>query len=146
MFLTDEEKRMRDGAEGDAVAAAMDLLLRYGAALDAGTSISKGPRGQRGTGVVPREITGSRTGGGQATIRSGSSKAAADEDGQMPCLPEATASSLLNRSYWAISRPVARNTRSRATPSTASRIACSAVARSWSAAVTARLRQLTAVT
>jgi predicted aconitase len=35
MFLTDDEKRMRDGAEGDAVAAAMDLLLRYGAALDA---------------------------------------------------------------------------------------------------------------
>ena len=26
---------MRDGAEGDAVAAAMDLLIRYGAALDA---------------------------------------------------------------------------------------------------------------
>ena len=26
MFLTDEEKRMRDRAEGDAVAAAMDLL------------------------------------------------------------------------------------------------------------------------
>jgi hypothetical protein len=36
MHLTDEEKRMRDGAEGPAVAAAMDLLIRYGAALDAG--------------------------------------------------------------------------------------------------------------
>jgi predicted aconitase len=35
MFLTDDEKRMRDGAEGDAVAAAMDLLIRYGGALDA---------------------------------------------------------------------------------------------------------------
>ena len=35
MFLTDDEKRMRDGAEGDAVAAAMDLLIRYGYALDA---------------------------------------------------------------------------------------------------------------
>ena len=35
MFLTDTEKRMRDGAEGPAVAAAMDLLIRYGAALDA---------------------------------------------------------------------------------------------------------------
>ena len=35
MFLTEEEKRMRDGAEGDAVAAAMDLLIRYGYALDA---------------------------------------------------------------------------------------------------------------
>ena len=35
MFLTDDEKAMRDGAEGPAVAAAMDLLLRYGAALDA---------------------------------------------------------------------------------------------------------------
>jgi predicted aconitase len=35
MFLTDDEKRMRDGAEGAAVAAAMDLLIRYGAALDA---------------------------------------------------------------------------------------------------------------
>jgi hypothetical protein len=35
MFLTDAEKRMRDGAEGDAVAAAMDLLIRYGEALDA---------------------------------------------------------------------------------------------------------------
>ncbi len=33
MFLTEEEKRMRDGAEGDAVAAAMDLLIRYGARL-----------------------------------------------------------------------------------------------------------------
>jgi predicted aconitase len=35
MFLTDEEKRMRDGAEGAAVAAAMDLLIRYSNALDA---------------------------------------------------------------------------------------------------------------
>jgi predicted aconitase len=35
MHLTEEEKRMRDGAEGAAVAAAMDLLIRYGAALDA---------------------------------------------------------------------------------------------------------------
>ena len=35
MHLTDEEKRMRDGAEGDAVAAAMDLLIRYGEALGA---------------------------------------------------------------------------------------------------------------
>ena len=35
MFLSDDEKRMRDGAEGLAVAAAMDLLIRYGAALDA---------------------------------------------------------------------------------------------------------------
>src|SRR5580698_11207203 len=35
MFLTEDEKRMRDGAEGDAVAAAMDLLIRYGYALDA---------------------------------------------------------------------------------------------------------------
>ena len=33
MILTDEEKRMRDGAEGAAVAAAMDLLIRYGDAL-----------------------------------------------------------------------------------------------------------------
>jgi len=32
MILTDDEKRMRDGAEG-AVAAAMDLLIRYGDAL-----------------------------------------------------------------------------------------------------------------
>ncbi|GAA1183227.1 hypothetical protein GCM10009608_18830 [Pseudonocardia alaniniphila] len=35
MILTDEEKAMRDGAEGRAVAAAMDLLIRYGEALDA---------------------------------------------------------------------------------------------------------------
>ena len=35
MFLTEDEKRMRDGAEGDAVAAAMDLLIRYGFALEA---------------------------------------------------------------------------------------------------------------
>ncbi|WP_431926144.1 aconitase X [Amycolatopsis tucumanensis] len=35
MILTDEEKAMRDGAEGPAVAAAMDLLIRYGDALDA---------------------------------------------------------------------------------------------------------------
>lgn len=33
MILTDDEKRMRDGAEGAAVAAAMDLLIRYGDAL-----------------------------------------------------------------------------------------------------------------
>jgi predicted aconitase len=33
MILTDEEKRMRDGAEGAATAAAMDLLIRYGDAL-----------------------------------------------------------------------------------------------------------------
>ena len=36
MRLTDEEKGMRDGAEGAAVAAAMDLLIRYGGALGAG--------------------------------------------------------------------------------------------------------------
>src|ERR1700743_2949665 len=35
MFRTDEEKRMRDGAEGAALAAAMDLLSRSGYALDA---------------------------------------------------------------------------------------------------------------
>ncbi|WP_159501892.1 aconitase X catalytic domain-containing protein [Microbacterium sp. 18062] len=35
MRLTDEEKSMRDGAEGPAVAAAMDLLVRYGEALGA---------------------------------------------------------------------------------------------------------------
>ena len=35
MLLTDDERRMRDGAEGDAVAAAMDLLIRYGDALGA---------------------------------------------------------------------------------------------------------------
>ncbi|MDD7921493.1 aconitase X catalytic domain-containing protein [Actinomycetospora callitridis] len=35
MILTDDEQRMRDGAEGPAVAAAMDLLVRYGQALDA---------------------------------------------------------------------------------------------------------------
>jgi predicted aconitase len=35
VFLTDEEKGMRDGAEGGAVAAAMDLLIRYGEALGA---------------------------------------------------------------------------------------------------------------
>lgn len=35
MHLTDEEKGMRDGAEGNAVAAAMDLLIRYGEALGA---------------------------------------------------------------------------------------------------------------
>jgi predicted aconitase len=35
MILTDEEKAMRDGAEGAATAAAMDLLIRYGQALDA---------------------------------------------------------------------------------------------------------------
>jgi predicted aconitase len=35
MFLTDEEKSMHAGDEGDAVAAAMDLLIRYGEALGA---------------------------------------------------------------------------------------------------------------
>ncbi|HEX6525497.1 MAG TPA: aconitase X catalytic domain-containing protein [Streptosporangiaceae bacterium] len=35
MILTDEEKHMRDGEQGAAVAAAMDLLVRYGQALDA---------------------------------------------------------------------------------------------------------------
>lgn len=34
MRLTDDEKAMLDGAEGPAVAAAMDLLVRYGEALD----------------------------------------------------------------------------------------------------------------
>lgn len=34
MRLTEDEKAMRDGAEGPAVAAAMDLLIRYGEALD----------------------------------------------------------------------------------------------------------------
>ena len=35
MKLADDEKAMRDGAEGDAVAAAMNLLIRYGEALGA---------------------------------------------------------------------------------------------------------------
>jgi len=35
MQLTDDERRMRDGGDGDAVAAAMDLLIRYGEALGA---------------------------------------------------------------------------------------------------------------
>lgn len=35
MKLTEEERSMRDGEEGDAVAAAMDLLIRYGDALGA---------------------------------------------------------------------------------------------------------------
>lgn len=34
MKLSDDEKAMADGAEGSAVAAAMDLLVRYGEALD----------------------------------------------------------------------------------------------------------------
>lgn len=40
MFLTDYEKTMRDGVEGDAVAAAMDLLIRYGNALGAERLVS----------------------------------------------------------------------------------------------------------
>ena len=35
MKLADDEKAMRDGAEGDAVAAAMNLLIRYGEGLGA---------------------------------------------------------------------------------------------------------------
>ncbi len=35
MLLADDERRMRDGEEGAAVAAAMDLLIRYGEALGA---------------------------------------------------------------------------------------------------------------
>ena len=35
MKLTDEEKAMRDGRDGRAVARAMDLLIRYGEALGA---------------------------------------------------------------------------------------------------------------
>ncbi len=35
MKLTNEEKAMRDGLQGDAVAKAMDLLIRYGEALGA---------------------------------------------------------------------------------------------------------------
>jgi predicted aconitase len=35
VLLADDEKAMRDGAEGPAVAAAMDLLVRYGEALGA---------------------------------------------------------------------------------------------------------------
>jgi hypothetical protein len=35
VILTEDEKRMRDGAEGPAVAAAMNLLIRYGRALGA---------------------------------------------------------------------------------------------------------------
>jgi predicted aconitase len=35
MLLTDEDKAMRDGRDGTAVAAAMDLLIRYGEGLDA---------------------------------------------------------------------------------------------------------------
>jgi len=35
MILTDDEKAMRDGTDGPAVAAAMDLLIRYGDALGA---------------------------------------------------------------------------------------------------------------
>jgi predicted aconitase len=35
MRLTDEDRAMRDGREGEAVAAAMDLLIRYGEGLGA---------------------------------------------------------------------------------------------------------------
>ncbi len=35
MRLTDDEKRMLDGSQGEAVQAAMDLLVRYGEVLDA---------------------------------------------------------------------------------------------------------------
>ncbi|MGJ9422231.1 aconitase X [Aeromicrobium sp. CF3.5] len=35
MHLTDHDRAMRDGAEGDAIAAAMDLLIRYGEGLGA---------------------------------------------------------------------------------------------------------------
>ena len=35
MRLTDDEQAMRDGRDGAAVAAAMDLLMRYGEALGA---------------------------------------------------------------------------------------------------------------
>ncbi|MFC7402527.1 aconitase X [Citricoccus sp. GCM10030269] len=35
MLLTDDDKAMRDGRDGEAVAAAMDLLIRYGNGLDA---------------------------------------------------------------------------------------------------------------
>ncbi len=35
MTLTDEEKAMRDGRDGNAIACAMDLLIRYGEALGA---------------------------------------------------------------------------------------------------------------
>lgn len=35
MILTDDEKRVRDGAEGEARAHAMDLIIRYGTALGA---------------------------------------------------------------------------------------------------------------
>jgi len=30
MLLTDDDRAMRDGRDGEAVAAAMDLLIRYG--------------------------------------------------------------------------------------------------------------------
>ncbi|HEX9541091.1 MAG TPA: aconitase X [Streptosporangiaceae bacterium] len=40
MRLTDEEKGMLDGIEGPAVAAAMDLLVRYGEALGCGTCVT----------------------------------------------------------------------------------------------------------
>ena len=35
MILTDEEKQMRDGAEGAATTAAMDLLIRDDVRVDA---------------------------------------------------------------------------------------------------------------
>ena len=58
---------------------------------------------------------------------------------------EATASSFLKCSYWAISRPVGTSTRSRVTSATRSRIAVSAVSRSRSAAATVMFLQPTAV-
>ena len=39
MILTDEEKAMRDGRDGAAIARAMDLLIRYGEALGADTFV-----------------------------------------------------------------------------------------------------------
>jgi predicted aconitase len=100
MFLTDDEKRMRDGAEGDAVAAAMDLLIRSSAVIYANSVLgartnSEGIASTGAaslTGKVPcwgnhldanrhgthlisvrgRRSRASRTGGCSATSRAGS--------------------------------------------------------------------------
>ena len=77
MFLTDEEKRMRDGAEGDAVAAAMDLLIRYGYALDAQRLCDIQERGGHDDPAVPGQGAAGRRGRlGQGVRR--------DQPGQRP--------------------------------------------------------------
>src|SRR5256885_1417296 len=80
MILTDDERRMRDGAEGAAVAAAMGLLVRFGQALQAEGRGEHCAWMESSAVVYANSVLGART-----NCEGGASTGAASLTGRIPC-------------------------------------------------------------